>query len=136
MFGAIRAKISSLFEALTPSWWLQDNVRIKGRWTWECVNPDGSVAWTETIDNMTTNAGLDHILGVELAGTAQITTWYVGLIDNAGYSGIAASDTSGSHSGWTESTAYTESVRQTWTPGSVSGQSVTNPTAMSFSINA
>lgn len=135
MFGSIQSHFKSLFEACA-SWLLEDTIKIKGRWTYEAWNPDGSLAWRETIDNMTTLAGLDNIIGVQLAGTTQVTTWYAGLIDNAGYTGIAAADTSGTHSGWVESSAYTESVRQTWTPGAVSGQSVTNPTAMSFSINA
>ena len=136
MLGKFVGRAKALFDAWVGDWWLASGSKAKGRWVWECWNADGSLAWREPIVNMTTNAGLDHQIGVELAGTTQVTTWYAGLIDNAGYTGISASDTSGSHTGWTESTAYTESVRQTWTPGSVSGQAVTNPTAMSFSINA
>ena len=120
MLGAIRSLGKSLFGACFGGWWMHSGAKPKGHWVWECVNPDGSIAWREEYDNMTTNAGLDHQIGVELVGTTQITAWFAGLIYSTGYSGIAASDTSGSHSGWTESTAYTESLRQTWTPGSVS----------------
>jgi hypothetical protein len=45
--------------------------------------------------------------GAYLAGTAQTTTWYLGLVTGPG-SGttFAAGDTLSSHAGWTESSAY------------------------------
>jgi hypothetical protein len=41
----------------------------------------------------------------------------------------------GSHS-WIEYTGYSEGVRQTWSPGSASSGSITNGTAVTFTINA
>lgn len=91
--------------------------------------------WEHRFHNMTTNAGLNHQIGVELAAVSKESTWYLGLINNAGFTNLAAGDTSSSHTGWTELTDYSEGVRQTWTPGSVASQQVTNPTPASFTIS-
>lgn len=107
-----------------------------GKFYLECYNPDGSLAWKEEFPNGTTTAGLNSIESVYFAAGSQITTWYLGLIDNAGFSSLNASDTMGSHGGWAESTAYSESVRQTWSPGAASGGVITNGTAASFTMNA
>lgn len=75
--------------------------------------------------NIVTNQGLDHILSSTLAGGTQITTWRVAISKSnttplathtyasPGYTEIAGSDVD-------------EASRQTWTPGSVSSQSVDN----------
>lgn len=115
---------------------IRADVVFQGRFTWEIVNPDGTVGRSGEFKNATTNAGLNSALSVYLAAGTQLTTWYMGLINNSGFGGLAAADTMSSHVGWTELTSYTESVRQTWTPGAVSGQSVNNPTAVAFTINA
>jgi hypothetical protein len=54
------------------------------------------------------NGGLANMNGAYLAGSAQSTTWYLGLVTGPG-SGttFAAGDTLASHAGWTESTDYT-----------------------------
>lgn len=85
--------------------------------------------------NATCLAGVNDILSVYLGAGTQKTVWYLGLIDNAGFSTLSTADTMASHGGWTESATYSEGVRQTWTPSAVSGQSITNPTAAVFSIN-
>jgi len=54
------------------------------------------------------NGGLANMNGAYLAGSAQSTTWYLGLVTGPG-SGttFAAGDTLASHAGWTENTDYT-----------------------------
>jgi len=79
---------------------------------------------TRTWENLVTNEGLDHSLDATLAAGTQITSWFLGLIDDSPT--VAAGDTLASHAGWTEVTAYDEAARQAWTAGSVSGQSVDN----------
>lgn len=108
---------------------------IGGHWDVECINPDGSVAWKERVKNGVVNTALNDLIQVYLASGTQKTAWSIGLIDNNGYSAIAASDTIASHSGWAESTAYSETTRQTWTPGAVSNQQVSNPTPATFTAN-
>jgi len=112
-----------------------DTLTLKGRWTVECFDPDGSLAWRDAFDNMTTNAGVTDVLAVYLGGATQKTAWYLGLIDAAGFASLAAGDVMTSHPGWTESTAYT-GARPAWVPGSAVGGSITNPTPINFAMNA
>ena len=122
------------------------NLEQKFKVTFEfwCRDPDGSLAWHEVVEcddhkdgNGNTTAGLNSILSVYLASGTQITTWYLGLVDSAAFSTYAAADTMSSHSGWAESTAYSESVRQTWTAGTVASGSVSNSASLAtFTINA
>lgn len=79
----------------------------------------------EFAENIVTNEGLDHALDVILSGGTQISAWYVALVKTntspaAGmtyatptYTEIAGSD-------------VTETLRQAWTDGGVSSQSVDN----------
>lgn len=89
--------------------------------------------WREEFENLVTTAGKNHILSTEFVSGTQVTTWYVGL---KGTGSVSASDTMSSHAGWSENVTYSESVRQTWTPGSVSAGSVDNTASRAvFSIN-
>lgn len=107
---------------------------LDGHFNVVCLDKNGKEKWREDISNLVVNAGLDHALDSTLAGGTQIATWYVGLTD--GTPTVAAGDTMSSHAGWTEVTAYSEAVRQTFTAGAVSGQSVDNSASTAdFSIN-
>lgn len=87
------------------------------------------------VPNGITDAGLNHILNTEFDGGTPITTWYIGLVDNASFSAFVAGDVMSSHAGWIESVAYSESVRQTWGAGAASARAITNASAATFSIN-
>jgi hypothetical protein len=115
---------------------MDNGSRFQGWFDFVCRNPDGSVAWEERVVlNGTTTVGLNSILSVYFNSGTQITTWYAGLIDSSGFSSLGAGDTIASHSGWAESTAYSESTRRTWTPGSPAGGVVTGSVAV-FTMNA
>lgn len=114
---------------------LAAGVRLRGFWRVECRRPDGSLRWAEDWQNIIVNAGLDYALDAALSGGTPITTWFLGLINGASPT-IAAADTMASHAGWTENQNYDEAVRQTWTDGGVSGQSVSNSGSPAvFTIN-
>jgi hypothetical protein len=85
--------------------------------------------------NATTNEGLNNMLGVTFHGDTQQSAWYLLLISNTSYSALAAADTMASHGGWTECIAYSESVRQQWTCGAAASKSITNSTAVTFTIS-
>jgi len=110
-----------------------NNVMFRGRYTVKCFGPDGKLKWSDEIENLVVNEGLDHILDSTLAGGSQVTTWYVGL--------LAASPTP--LATWTKTEVgandfvdYDEATLVTWTPDAVSGQSVDNSTTPAdFSIN-
>ncbi len=115
---------------------IQD-VQVMGHWVIEHRDKHGNLKERDEYDNLVTNAGLNDLLDVYLSGGTQTTTWYVGLTD--GTPTVAAGDTMSSHAGWTEVTAYDEAVRQTWTDGGVSSQSVDNsgsPSVFTISTNS
>ncbi len=115
---------------------MTDDFKFGGLFEWEILDPDGSVVSKGKFKNMTTLAGINDALSVYLASGTQKTTWFLGLIDNSGFTALNSGDTIGSHTGWAESVAYSGGVRPTWTPGSVSGQSVSNPSSVSFTMSA
>ena len=95
--------------------------------------------------NGITNEGKDALLDVMFHGGTQVTSWYLGLIDNAGYSALAATDTYANidkvGNGWGEFTDYTDpgnggdsTTRPEWTADAASGQAITNSSVVSFDI--
>jgi hypothetical protein len=82
----------------------------------QCFDKDGNLKWEERNHNLVVNEGLAYMVGTSLDAVAQITTWYIGLIEGPGsgttYSGaqtLASHGTTGG-GGWTElvpATAYT-----------------------------
>ena len=109
------------------------NLGLKNVWEVVCYDSEGNEKWREIKPNLVTTEGLNHVLSSTLDGGTQITTWYVGL-KNAG--SAAAGDTMASHSGWTENTSYSQSVRQTLTLGTASSGSIDNVGNLAtYSIN-
>lgn len=107
---------------------------VGGYFVVECFDADGNRKWEDTAENMVTNNALNDILNVYLRGTSQTANWYLGLVDNASYTGFAAGDTSASHSGWIENTQYSGGTRPQWTAAAASSQGVTNTSTVNFSM--
>lgn len=111
-------------------------VAVTSLYRFECRDRDGRLKWVEEVRNLVVNTGLNELLDKTFKASSYTAAWYVGLIDNASYSAIAAGDTMGSHAGWLESTAYGDATRRTLTLGSVSGGSVDNSASKAaFAIN-
>lgn len=88
------------------------------------------------IVNGITNQGImDNQSAAFCAGT-QHTQWFMGLVDNASWTDFLPGDTAASHSTWIECTAYDEATRPQWIPGAPAGNVVTNPTSVTFTMNA
>lgn len=86
--------------------------------------------------NLVVNEGLNSLLSVYLAAGTQITTWYLGVFEG-NYTPVATDTAANIASNATESSAYSAGVRQTWTPGAVSSQTVTNSASKAtFTFNA
>ena len=101
----------------------------------DCFDSDGNLKWQDEFHNLVVTAGLNDALDKQFKASAYTAAWYVGLTGSSPT--FAAADTMASHSGWTESTAYSESVRQTLTLGSVASGSVDNSASKAtYSINA
>jgi len=90
----------------------------------ECFDKHGNLKWRDTIKNLVVDEGLNDVLDKYLKGSSYTAAHYVGLTD--GTPTFDAGDTMASHTGWTEVTAYDETVRQDATWGTVSGKSVDN----------
>lgn len=115
----------------------EDRIAPRFRYTVECVAPDGTVRWTEQFENLVTTAGKNDLLTQYFKGSGYTAGWFVGLIDSSGYSAVAAGDTSASHAGWTESTAYSNATRPALTLGTASSGSIDNSASKaSYTINA
>lgn len=113
-----------------------------GHWFLDKVQPvlyqqyrNGELIDEDLCHNGITIGGKNSLFNVYFGAATQITAWYFGLIDNSATTLNDTTDTMGSHA-WAENTAYSESTRQQWSPGSASAGSITNGTAVTFTINA
>ena len=124
---------------------LSEQVSITGRYDVKCLDAEGNLKWEDSIQNLVVNVGKANILSVYLGAGTQTTTWYMGLVDNTGYTAYNAADTMSSHAGWSESVAYSNSTRPTVTFGTATasgggadsaGTGSIVSTAVTFTINA
>jgi hypothetical protein len=123
------------------------NAHVEHHYNVVCTDSRGNTKWTEDFDNLVTTEGMNKYLDATLKTGLASPAWYVGLIDNAGFGAIAATDTaakitnttpnSPTTNDWAESEAYTEATRVAYTPGTISAGSVDNSTSKAaFSMNA
>jgi hypothetical protein len=116
---------------------IKEDFRPKGSYVVEHLDKDGKLKGIYKIPNDITNQGKNDIFDVYFSDGTQTPAsgWYLSLVSNSGYSALAAGDTPASHAGWTEFTGYAEGTRPAWGPGDPAGQSITNSTPVTFSIN-
>lgn len=96
---------------------------------------NGKVIGEYDIFNGVTTEGVNHLLDVTFDGATANANWYIGLVDNAGFSAFADADTMASHGGWSESTAYGEATRVEWAPAAAASRSISNTVTVDFTIN-
>jgi hypothetical protein len=122
----------------------EDQLQPRGRFVVEHFRKGEKIGHYE-FPNGIANEGKNKLLDVMFHGVSAITTWWLGLIDNAGYSALAATDTyaniNQTGNGWDEFTNYTDagnggsaSTRPEWTEGAASGQAITNGSPVVFDI--
>jgi hypothetical protein len=109
---------------------------LKGKFQVEHRNPEGHLLGVYDFPNGIVDEGLNHILDTEFHGSSQISTWYIGLVDNSGWTSFADADTLADHSGWSENTDFSEGARVEWQEDAASVRTITNSTTADFSINA
>ena len=114
--------------------------KVKNTYRFECRDSEGNLKWVEEIDNLTVTQGLNDILTQYFKGSSYTAGWFIGLIDNASFTALAAGDTAAQingSNGWIELTAYTSTPRLTLTLGSASGGSISNSASVAvFTFNA
>ena len=109
MFHETASGVDSISAGFTAGAQATETAKAVGRYKFECRDKDGNLKWSVEEDNLVVNVGLQYMAGVALTSTAQITTWYLGLITGPGVTTNAA-DTMSSK-GWTEFTGYSNSTR-------------------------
>jgi hypothetical protein len=113
---------------------LAEAIGVTGHYNVQCLDADGQVKWTDTIENLVVTVGKNDLLDKYFAGSAYTAAWYMGLVDGATTPTYAGADTLASHAGWTESTAYSGSNRITVAWNAASSGSKAS-TATSFTIS-
>ena len=130
-----------LVRAATPS---ANLIHARGRFVVEHWR-DGKRINEYHFPNGIVNEGKNKLLNIMFHGTAAVATWYLGLIDNASYTALAATDDYADINqladGWKEFTGYTDegnggssSTRPVWGAGAASGQSITNSSPAVFDL--
>jgi hypothetical protein len=114
-----------------------DEVKCAGVYTLRCFDkPGGDLLWEQDITNLWTTLGKNNTLDNQLSGSAYTAAWYMGLITSTGYTAVAAGDTMSSHSGWSESSNYSQSTRPSLAWSSASAGSKALSSAAQFTMNA
>lgn len=117
---------------------------LRGRFQVEHTR-GGKVIGKYDFPNGITNEGKNFLLNVMFHATSAYSTWFLGLIDNSGYTALAAGDIydniDQAGNGWDEFKSYTDdanadstTTRPEWTEGAASGQAITNGTVVIFNI--
>jgi len=97
-------------------------------------HPFSKLKWREEFKNIVVTAGLNKYLDATLKTGLTTPLWYVGLKDTGS---IVAGDIMSSHAGWATITPYSNATDPAFTPGTISGGSVSNSAAKAvFNINA
>lgn len=108
----------------------------KAIFTFRARDKHGRVKWIETAENTVMTAGKNDLLDKYFAGSGYTAAWYMGLINNSGFSAIAAADTMASHAGWSELTSYDEATREAITFASAGSGSKASSADCEFTISA
>lgn len=97
---------------------------------------DGKVIDEFEDHNLVVNEGLNALLGIMFAGTAQIGTWYLGVFE-ANYTPVATVTAATITAASTECTAYASATRVAYVEAAPASQSITNSASRaSFIFNA
>lgn len=112
-----------------------DKFHPRGRFFVEHRDKTGKLLKKLDITNAIVNQGKNALLDIMFGGSTQKTTWFIGLIDNAGFTTLDVTHTHSSHAGWTESTAYSQATRPAWDEAAAAAESMASATPSVFSIN-
>jgi hypothetical protein len=101
---------------------LHELARIGFVYDLTCIGRDGQVKWHERVENLIPNVGRDYILSSALLGGSQLTSWFIGLYENA-RTPVAADTMTTLIADCGELTTYTTegTNRLTLTPDALSG---------------
>lgn len=113
----------------------KSELQLRGRFLIEHRNKAGKLLGVYRVPNGIVDVGLNKILDDMFNAGSQSSLWYIGLVDNSGWSAFPDTDTMLSHTTWSESTVYTAGTRPQWTVGAAASRQVTNASTVDFAIN-
>lgn len=127
-----------------PQGEVKQEIALRGEFTVEHYR-NGKRINCYRFKNGIVNEGKNKLLNTMFNGSTQITTWYLGLIDDTGFSALADDDTyddiNQAGNGWDEFTSYTDPAnadsavtRPVWPNNAASAQAITNGTLALFDI--
>ena len=103
----------------------------------KCEN--AQVVWVEEVHNIVTTEGKNDQLTQYFKGAAYTAAFFIGLVNNAGFTAYAAGDTAaqiGGTNGWAEGVPYSNATRVAWVGGTASGGTIDNSGSVAtFNIN-
>jgi hypothetical protein len=140
MFNETARSTDIVAAALATARPVTEGVGAGGVYTLKCFDKDGQLKWETTSPNLVVNQGLQDMNTKYFSGSSYTATWFLGLITGPG-SGttIVAGDTALSHTGWTETSAYSQATRPACTFGTATTADpsvITNSASpATFSIN-
>ncbi len=112
-----------------------DALKIGGRFTIEHYRK-GELIDVEECKNLVVNEGLNAMLDTMLHGSAQVTTWYLGLFEG-NYTPVSTVTAATITAASTETTAYDETTRVAYDEAAASAQVTTNAAnKATFTFNA
>ena len=133
----MKSLLDSIREAVMKKMGQNDSLKLYGRFNAE-VHRGGRLITEVPGKNQITTVGKNHILDVTFGNSSpvtQVATWYIGLINNTPTPTLLTSDTLASHSGWSETTAYS-GTRKAWDDANASSGSKGVNAVSTFTMNA
>jgi hypothetical protein len=113
-----------------------ENLKFCGLFTVEHRDNAGKLLGIYNAPNAVVTEGVNHMMETEFRSGAAVATWYIGLVNNAGWTTWAAAHTGAAHAGWVEGVPYSNATRPAWTPGAAAARSITNAATVDFTCNA
>ncbi len=112
-----------------------DQMKFFGLFVAEHRDISGKLLGIYQAKNAIVTEGVHHMMEAEFRSGSQSATWYIGLVDNSGWTAWSATDTMASHAGWTESVVYSNANRPQWTCGAATARTITNASTVDFTVN-
>jgi len=72
---------------------MDQKTKLSGHFVIEHRDREGDLKGVYDVPNGIVDEGLNHILDTEFHGSSQIGTWYIGLVDNSGFTAFSSDDT-------------------------------------------
>jgi hypothetical protein len=112
------------------------NVTLNTFYEVECYR-QGQLVWEDSFHNIVVTQGKNLLLDVMFRLGGAANAWFVGLVNNASFTGYNVVDTAASHAGWLEATGYSQATRPAYVAGVAALGSMSNVLSRAiFSINA